>query len=117
MMTRKTAKRRKSDSSVPLEIPRDIKASEPVQPEETQGILDESREEFANVGREAFAEVEEHDPTPAMPVESAHTTPSSEPYGKRFQTDLRALPYGMTSYWTKRTTFRDVATIGSEERI
>jgi hypothetical protein len=50
-----------------------------VQPEETQGIPDESREESANVGYEASAEAEEHDPTPATPVESAQTTLSSEP--------------------------------------
>jgi hypothetical protein len=78
-MTRTTAKRRKSDSSVPLKVPRETTASKPVQPEETQGISDESREQSTNVGREASTGVEEHDPTPATPVESAHTTPSSEP--------------------------------------
>jgi hypothetical protein len=58
-MPQKTTKRQKSDSSVPLEVPRGTKASEPVQPEETQGIPDESRENSANVGYEASAEVEE----------------------------------------------------------
>jgi hypothetical protein len=76
-MTRKTAKRRKSESSVPLEVPRETTALEPVQPEETQGISDESREETVNMGREASTEVEKHDPTPVIPMESAHTTPSS----------------------------------------
>jgi hypothetical protein len=90
-MTRKTAKRRKSDSSVPLEVPRETTASEPVQPEETQGIPDESRKESTHVGREASAGVEEHDPTPATPVESAHTTPSSEP--RRRQDDEESDPF------------------------
>jgi hypothetical protein len=62
-------------------------ASEPVQPEDTQGILDESWEESVNMGREASTEVEEHDPTPATPVESAHTTPSSEPRRRREDED------------------------------
>jgi hypothetical protein len=91
MMTRKTAKRRKSDSVTPLELPRETTASEPVQPEETQGIPDESREESANVGYEASAEVEEHDPTPPTPVESAHTTPSSE--SRRRQEDEESDPF------------------------
>jgi hypothetical protein len=90
-MTRKTTKRRKSNSSVPFEVPRETTALEPVQPEETQGIPDESREESANVGYEALAEVEEHDPTPATPVESAHTTPSSEP--RRRQEDEESDPF------------------------
>jgi hypothetical protein len=55
--------------------------SEPVQPEETQGIPDESREESMNLGYDASVDVEKHDPTPATPVESVHTTPSSEPVG------------------------------------
>jgi hypothetical protein len=91
MMTWKTAKRRKNDSSAPLELSRETTASEPVQPWETQGNLDESREESTNVGREASAEVEEHDPTPATPVESAHTTPSSEP--RRWQEDEESDPF------------------------
>jgi hypothetical protein len=91
MITRKTAKRRKSDSSVPLKFSRETTASEPVQPEETQGIPDESREESTNMGREASAGVDEHDPTPATPVESAHTTPSSEP--RRRQEDEESDPF------------------------
>jgi hypothetical protein len=43
------------------------------------------------VGYEASAEVEEHDPTPATPVESAHTTPSSEP--RRRQEDEESDPF------------------------
>jgi hypothetical protein len=66
-------------------------ASEHVQPEETQGIPDESREESTNVGYEASAEVEEHDPTPTTPVESAHTTLSSEP--RRRQEDEESDPF------------------------
>jgi hypothetical protein len=84
MMTRKTAKRRKNDSSVPLELSRETTALEPVQPGETQGIPDESREESTNVGREASAEVE-------GTVESAHTTPSSEP--RRRQKDEESDPF------------------------
>jgi hypothetical protein len=57
-----------------------------VQPEETQSILDEPREDFMNVGRGASPEVEEHDPTPATPVESAHTTPSYQ--SRRRQDDF-----------------------------
>jgi hypothetical protein len=62
-----------------------------VQPEETQGIPDESWEEFKKVGREASAGVDEHDPTPATPVKSAHTTPSSEP--RRRQEDEESDPF------------------------
>jgi hypothetical protein len=64
-MTRKTTKRQKNDSPVPLELSRETTASEPVQPGETQGIPDKSREESTNVGHEASAKVEEHDPTPS----------------------------------------------------
>jgi hypothetical protein len=70
MMTRKTAKRRKNDSLASSELSRETTASEPVQPGKNQGIPDESREESTNVGREASAEVEEHDPTPATPCYS-----------------------------------------------
>jgi hypothetical protein len=91
MMTRKTAKRQKNDSSIPLELSLETTATEPVQPEETQGIPDDSREESTNMGREASAEVEEHDPTSATPVESAHTTPSSEP--RRRQEDEESDPF------------------------
>jgi hypothetical protein len=87
-----TAKRKKSDSSVPLEVPRETTASEPVQPEKPQGIPDDSREESTNVGREASAEVEKHDPTPVTPVESAHTTPSSEPFDvERMRSRIRSM--------------------------
>jgi hypothetical protein len=43
------------------------------------------------VGYEVSAEVEKHDPTPATPVESAHTTPSSEP--RRRQEDEESDPF------------------------
>jgi hypothetical protein len=43
------------------------------------------------VGYEASAEVEEHDPTLATPVESAYTTPSSEP--RRRQEDEESDPF------------------------
>jgi hypothetical protein len=62
-----------------------------VQREETQSIPDESREDSMNVGRGASPEVEEHDPTPATPVESAHTTPASEP--RRRQDDAESDPF------------------------
>jgi hypothetical protein len=91
MMTWKTAKRRKNDSSVPLELSRETTASEPVQLGETQGIPDESRDESTNVGREASAEVEENNPTPATPVEFTHTTPLSEP--RRRQEDEESDPF------------------------
>jgi hypothetical protein len=90
-MPRETAKQRQSDASVPVEVPRETTVSEPVQPEETQGIPEESREESANVGYEASAEVEEHDPTPKTPVESAHTNPLSEP--RRRQEDEESDPF------------------------
>jgi hypothetical protein len=90
-MPRKTTKRRKSDSSVPLEVPRETTVSEPMQPEETQGIPDKSREESINLGHDASVDVEEHDPTPATPVESVHTTPSSEP--RRRQEDEESDPF------------------------
>jgi hypothetical protein len=64
-------------------------ASEPLQPEETQGIPDESREESTNVGREASAEVEEHDPTPATPVEPLRH-PNREG-GKRKRSRIRSM--------------------------
>jgi hypothetical protein len=76
-MTRKTAKRKKGASEAPSEVPRESTASEPGQPEETQSI--ESRVDSINVGRGASPEVEEHDPTSATPVESAHISPSSKP--------------------------------------
>jgi hypothetical protein len=68
---------------MPLENRQETTASESVQPEETQGIPDESREESANVDYEASTEVAEHDSTPATPVESVHATPSSEPRRRR----------------------------------
>jgi hypothetical protein len=49
MMTRKTAKRRKNDSSIPLELSRETTASETVRPGETQGYPDESREESTSL--------------------------------------------------------------------
>jgi hypothetical protein len=90
-MPRKTTKRQKSDSSVPLEVPRETTASEPVQPEETQGVPDESREGSVIVDHDESAEVEEHDATPATPVELAHTTPSSVP--RRRQEDEESDPF------------------------
>jgi hypothetical protein len=90
-MPRKTTKRRKSDSSVPLEVPRETTVSEPVQPDKTQGITDESREEAINLGHDASVDVEEHDPTPATPVRSVHITPSSEP--RRRQEDEESDPF------------------------
>jgi hypothetical protein len=84
-------KRRKSDSSVPLEVPQETTASEPVQPEETHGSPDKSREESVIVDYNESAEVEERDPTPATPVESSHTTPSSVP--RRRQEDEESDPF------------------------
>jgi hypothetical protein len=86
IMTRKTAKRWKGDSSVPLEVSRETTASEPVQPEETQGIPDKSREESVNMGWEASTEVEEHDPTPATPLRH----PNREG-GKRMRSRIRSM--------------------------
>jgi hypothetical protein len=48
-MPRRTTKRKKSDSSIPLEAPKENTSSEPVQPEETQGLPEESREESVSV--------------------------------------------------------------------
>jgi hypothetical protein len=62
-----------------LEAPREATASEPVQPKETHGFPDESWEESVIVDYDESDEVEEHDPTPATPVESAQTTPPSIP--------------------------------------
>jgi hypothetical protein len=90
MMTRKTAKRKKGAFEAPLEVPQETTASEPVQPEETQSIPNESRVDSMNVGRGASSEVEEHDPTPGTPVESAYTTPSSEPRRRQMSTSTRA---------------------------
>jgi hypothetical protein len=39
MVTRKTAKRKKGASEAPLKVPQETTVSEPVQPEETQGVL------------------------------------------------------------------------------
>jgi hypothetical protein len=43
------------------------------------------------VGYDASTEVEEHDPTPAPPVESAHNTPSSKP--RRWLEDEESDPF------------------------
>jgi hypothetical protein len=64
-----------------------------VQPEETQGFLDEYREESVIVDYDESAEVEGHDPTPATLVESAHTSPSSVP--RRRQEDEESDPFGV----------------------
>jgi hypothetical protein len=82
-MPRKTTKRKNSDSSIPLEAPQETTASEPVQPEEPQGLREESREESISVDYNKSEEVDERDPTPATPVESAHTTPPPAPGGGR----------------------------------
>jgi hypothetical protein len=81
-MPRRTTKRKKNDSSMPLEDPQGTTASKPVQPEETQGLPEESREEAVSVDYKE-SDVDEREPTPAMPVESAHTTPSSVPRGRQ----------------------------------
>jgi hypothetical protein len=81
-MPRRTTKRKKSDSSIPLEAPKENTASEPVQPEETQGLREESREESVSVDYNE-SDVDEREPTPATPVESAHTTPSPVPRGRQ----------------------------------
>jgi hypothetical protein len=82
-MPRKTTKRKNSDSSIPLEAPQETTASEPVQPEEAQGLPKEYREESISVDYNEPEEVDERDPTPATLVESAHTTPSSVPRGRQ----------------------------------
>jgi hypothetical protein len=85
------AKRQKNDSPVPLELSLETTASEPVQLGETQSVPDKSQEESSNMGREASADVDEHDPTLATPVESAHTTPPSKP--RRRQEDEESDPF------------------------
>jgi hypothetical protein len=74
MVPRVTAKRKKGASEISRFHGR---------PEETQSAADESRADSVNGGRRASPEVDEHDPTPATPVESVHTTPSSEPRGRQ----------------------------------
>jgi hypothetical protein len=54
-----------------------------VQHEETQGFIEESWEESISVDYNESEEVDEHEPTPATPVESAHTTPSPVPRGRQ----------------------------------
>jgi hypothetical protein len=73
-MPRSTTKRKKNDSSMPLEDPQGTKTSKSVQPEETQGLPEEVREESVNVDYNE-SDVDEHEPTLATPVESAHTAP------------------------------------------
>jgi hypothetical protein len=110
-MTRKTARRRKSESSVPLEVPRETTASEPVQTEETQGIPDVSREKSVNMGRE------EHDPTPATPSVadstrgadlSALRTPLRLATLSTYVESIRSMPtpYGLVSMLTQPPTDR-----------
>jgi hypothetical protein len=82
-MPQKTTKRKNIDSSIPLEAPQTTTASEPVQPEETQGFIEKSKEEFISVDLNESEEVDEYEPTPATPVESAHTTPSPVPRGRQ----------------------------------
>jgi hypothetical protein len=65
---------------MPLEDPQGITASEPVQPD--QGLPEESPEESVGVDYKE-SDVDEREPTPATPVESAHTTPSSVPRGRQ----------------------------------
>jgi hypothetical protein len=49
---------------MPLEAPQETTASEPMQPEETQGLPDESRAESVIRDYNEPEEVEERDPTP-----------------------------------------------------
>jgi hypothetical protein len=67
---------------MPLEDPQETTVTEPVQPEETQGLPERSREGSVSVDYNE-SDVDEHEPTPATPVESAHTTPSSVPRGRQ----------------------------------
>jgi hypothetical protein len=61
-----------------------------VQPEETQGLPEESREESVSVDYNESEDVEKRDPAPATPVESTHTTPSPVP--RRRQEDEESYP-------------------------
>jgi hypothetical protein len=81
-MPRRTAKRKNNDSAIPVEDFQGTTAIVPVQPEETQGLPEKSREESGSVDYNE-SDVDEHEPTPATPVESAHTTPSHVPRGRQ----------------------------------
>jgi hypothetical protein len=85
---------------MPLEDPQGTTASEPVQPEETQGLPEESREEAVSLDYKESV-VDEREPTPTTPVELAHTTPSSVPRGRQedVESDIFGDDRSDTFFW------------------
>jgi hypothetical protein len=83
-----------------LEDPQGTTVTEPVQPEETQGLPEESQEESVSVDY-TESDVDAHEPTPATPVESAHTTPSSAPRRRQEdeESDIFADDRSDTFFW------------------
>jgi hypothetical protein len=81
-MPRRTSKRKNSDSAIPVDDIQETTET-PVQPEEFQ-------EELVRVNNNEAEDAYEPDPTPATPVESAHTTPSPVP--RRRQEDEESYP-------------------------